>query len=124
ALRGDLGSVTGLAAAAAERRLVNAPRLAAFLEEAGLDAIVGGSQANVYYLSGYRCWLEPLMREWMMRPGSGLGPVQESLPIVTRAGAPCLVVGATFAPDALASWVDDIRVWGSFGFDEGLPAGE
>ena len=118
--------MTGLAAttAASERRLVNAPRLAAFLEEAGLDAFVGGSQANVYYLSGYRCWLEPLMREWMMRPGAGLGPVQESFAIATRAGASCLVVGATFAPDALASWVDDVRVWGSFGYDEELPAGE
>jgi len=94
------------------------------MEEAELDAVVGASQVNVFYLSGYRCWLEPLMREWMMRPGAGFGRVQESFAVVPRTGASQLVVGAAFAPDALASWADHIRVWGGLGYDDTLPASE
>jgi Xaa-Pro aminopeptidase len=104
--------------------LVNAPRLAAHREEAGLDAVVGASQANVHYLSGYRCWLEPLMREWMTRPGAGSGQAQRSFAISPRTGPPTLIVGSSFAPDALASWVDDVRVYGSFAWDDALPGHE
>lgn len=104
--------------------LVNRGRAEAFMAEAGLDAIIGASQANVFYLSGYHCWLEPLMLGWMMQPGGPSQPVQESFALLPRDGEPALVAGAYFAPDALASWVDDVRPHGALAFDDALPAPE
>jgi Xaa-Pro aminopeptidase len=91
------------------------------MEEAALDAIVAASQPNVYYLSGYHCWLEPLMREWMTRPGGSSHPAQQAFAILPRSGSPALVVGTVFAPDAVASWVEDVRVYGAFAWDDALP---
>jgi Xaa-Pro dipeptidase len=104
--------------------LVNRERVEAFMAEAGLHAVIGASQANVFYLSGYHCWLEPLMLGWMAQPGGSSHPVQESFALLPRDGEPALIVGAFFAPDALASWVDDVRVHGKLGFDDALPAAE
>ncbi len=92
--------------------------------EADLDAVIGASQANVFYLSGYHCWLEPLLLDWMARPGGTSHPVQESFALLPREGEPVLVVGAAFAPDALASWTADVRVHGALGFDDALPVAE
>ncbi len=100
---------------------VNAARAEAFMADAGLDAVVGASQANVHYLSGYHCWLDPLMLEWMTRPGGSSHPVQESFAVLPRASEPALVVAAYFTPDALASWVEDVRAFGEIAFDETMP---
>jgi Xaa-Pro dipeptidase len=102
--------------------LVNRSRLDGFMAEGGLDAVVGASQANVHYLSGYHCWLEPLMLEWMTRPGGDSHPAQESFALLARDAEPALVVGAYFTPDALASWVGDVRAFGEIAFDETLPS--
>jgi Xaa-Pro aminopeptidase len=104
--------------------LLNADRAAAYLEEAGLDALVGASQANVYYLTGYHCWLEPLMRSWMTQSGSSPHRAQESFAILPRGGRPALVAGTVFAPDALASWADEVWIVGRLDWDDALPPGE
>ena len=98
----------------------NLPRAMSFMDDTGLDAIIGCSHANVYYLSGYRCWIEPLLREWMVRPGGTSRPYQTSFAILPRVGRPSLVVAAGFVADALAGWVDDVRVWGALAYDETL----
>ncbi len=103
-----------------EKPLTNLPRAMRFMDDAKLDAIVGCSQPNVYYLSGYRCWIEPLLREWMLRPGGTSRAFQPSFAILPREGRPSLVVSAGFAADALAGWVDDVRIWGPLGYDETL----
>ena len=102
--------------------LVNRERAESFMAGAGLDAVVAASQANVFYLSGYHCWLEPLMLGWMAQPGATSHPVQESFALLPRDGAPALVIGAFFAPDALASGVEDVRLHGVVPFDDALPA--
>jgi Xaa-Pro aminopeptidase len=101
--------------------LTNRDRADAFMDDARVDAIVGASQANVYYLSGYRCWLEPLMRDWMIRPGASSRPAQESFAVLTREGGVHLVVGATFVADAISTWATDIRCWGTVAYDADLP---
>jgi Xaa-Pro aminopeptidase len=105
----------------AARPLVNGDRADAFMADAGLDAIVGASQANVHYLSGYHCWLDPLMLEWMTRPGGSSHPVQESFALLPRDSEPALVIAAYFTPDALASWVEDVRAFGEIAFDDTMP---
>jgi Xaa-Pro dipeptidase len=102
--------------------LVNRERAESFMAEAGLDALVAASQPNVFYLSGYHCWLEPLMLGWMAQPGAPAHPAQESFALLPRDGDPALVAGAVFASDALASWVEDVRVHGALAFDDALPA--
>src|SRR4029077_13826934 len=73
------GDVVGVIAAPP---LVNRERVEAFMAEAGLHAVIGASQANVFYLSGYHCWLEPLMLGWMAQPGASSLPVQESFALL------------------------------------------
>ena len=104
--------------------LLNRSRADAFMDEAGLDAVVAASQANVFYVTGYHCWLEPLMLGWMARPGGPSHPVQESFALLPRDGEPALIVSAVFAADALASWVEDVRVYGALAFDDPVPAAE
>ena len=101
--------------------LTNVPRANRLMDDAGLDAIVGCSQPNVYYLSGYRCWIEPLLREWMLLPGGTVRAFQPSFAILPRGGRPHLVASAGFAADALAGWADDVHIWGPLGYDESLP---
>ena len=98
--------------------VTNSARAESFLEDAGLDAIVGSLPANVYYLSGYRCWIESLMQEWMIRPGGSTRRAQHSFAVLLRGGGRCLIVSAVFAPDALESWADDVRVWGELDYDD------
>lgn len=107
--------------AGAEGPLTNVPRAMRFMDDAGLDAVIGCSQVNVYYLSGYRCWIEPLFQEWMLRPGGSNRLFQPSFAILPREGRPSLVVSAGFAADALAGWVDDLHVWGPLAYDDSLP---
>ena len=103
------------------QELTNVPRAMRLMGDAGVDAIVGCSQPNVYYLSGYRCWIEPLLREWMVRPGGSVNRFQPSFAVLPREGRPSLVASAGFAADALAGWADDVHIWGPLGYDESLP---
>ena len=101
--------------------MTNVPRAKQLMDDSRLDAIVGCSQPNVYYLSGYRCWIEPLLREWMLRPGGAVRVFQPSFAVLPRVGSRQLVASAGFAADALAGWVDDVHIWGPLGYDESLP---
>jgi hypothetical protein len=40
----------------------------------GVDAIVATSAANITYFSGYSCWLDPLLKEYMLSPGASSSP--------------------------------------------------
>src|SRR5262245_9017889 len=86
------------------------------MAEAGLDALVGASPANVRYLSGYWCWLAPLFREFMVRPGGSGRLVQENYALLPREGEPCLVIEPYWALNAAGSWVTDVRVGGGADF--------
>src|SRR5207253_10664383 len=50
--------------------LLNRDRALAFMRRSGIDAIVGTSSRNVLYLSDYFCWLDPMFKAYMMRPGA------------------------------------------------------
>jgi Xaa-Pro aminopeptidase len=91
-------------------------RAASFMAEADIDAVVATSPANIRYLTGYWCWLAPLFREFMVRPGGSGALVQENYALVPREGDLCLVVEPYWALNAAGGWVSDLRVAGAADF--------
>jgi Xaa-Pro dipeptidase len=100
-------------AAALAPVLPNRVRAAAFMAEAGIDAVVAASPANIRYLSGYWCWLAPLFREFMVRPGGSGALVQENYALLPREGDPCLVIEPYWGLNAVDGWVRDVRFAGA-----------
>ena len=50
--------------------LFNIPRAKSFLTQYGLDAMIATSPVNITYFTDYACWIDPLMKEYMMVPGA------------------------------------------------------
>jgi Xaa-Pro aminopeptidase len=91
-------------------------RAASFMAAADVDAVVATSPANIRYLTGYWCWLAPLFREFMVRPGGSGALVQENYALLPRDGDLCFVVEPYFALNAVGGWVSDVRVAGAGDF--------
>ena len=83
------------------------------MAEAGIDAVVAASPANVRYLTGYWCWLAPLFREFMVRPGGSGALVLENFALLPREGDSCLVIEPYWGLNAVDCVVDDVRLAGS-----------
>jgi Xaa-Pro dipeptidase len=99
-----------------QEALLNLPRALLYMEECGIDALVATSPVNVGYLSGYFCWLNSLLREYMVKPG-GTGHLPEAYAILTRDGSVALVVNAIFSADAVRLDGVKIYLFGSPGVD-------
>jgi Xaa-Pro dipeptidase len=96
--------------------LLNGPRAFLYMEECDLDALIATSPVNVGYLCGYFCWLNSLLREYMVKPGS-TGDLPEAYAILTRDGSIALVVNAIFSPDAVRLGGVKVYIFGSAGVD-------
>ena len=102
--------------------LVNKGRAEEAMRRFGLDALVAASPVNITYLSDYRCWLDPLFKEYMSAPG-GSSERGQSYALLPLEGEPALVVSALFAVNAADAWVRDLRPYGDPGLDDGLAPG-
>lgn len=102
-------------------QLVHIDRARRLMDEARLDALVVASPVNVRYLSGVHSWLDPLMRERMVVAGGGDALAIAAYAVLPREGAPALVLNAGLANNALASWIDDVRLYGARRLDRGSP---
>ena len=93
--------------------LLNRNRATTLMRQCGLDAIVATSPRHILYLSDYFCWLDPLFKAYMMRPGAPaeLAHNFAVLP-VPDLGEPALVLPAMWAANAADCWVDDIWLHG------------
>ena len=81
--------------------LFNGGRAADLMRGAGLDAIVATSAVNVAYVCGYRNRLEVETKEFMLRPGGGVGAAFTSLAAaILGARRPILAVHGLFAAGA------------------------
>src|SRR5579864_8972860 len=87
--------------------LLNRPRANQFMSQARVDALIATSPINVTYFTDYYVWLDPLMLEYMARPGasSALSPLFAVLPFE---GDPALVVSPILAANAADLWVQDL----------------
>jgi Xaa-Pro dipeptidase len=102
--------------------LLNDSRAREYLKQGQLGAIVATSAANVRYFSGYVCWMESRFREFMLQPG---GSTELSIPcfaLFSAEGSLGLIVKSALSLNAASLDVDDIRIYGSSGFDNSLPA--
>ena len=81
--------------------LFNGGRAADLMRGAGLDAIVATSAVNITYLCGYQNRLEVETKEFMLRPGGGVGAAFTSLgAAILGARSPILAVHGLFAAGA------------------------
>ncbi|HST39073.1 MAG TPA: Xaa-Pro peptidase family protein [Conexibacter sp.] len=103
-------------------RLLHLDRARRLMDEARLDALVVAAPVNVRYLSGVHSWLDPLMRERMVVAGGGDALAIGACVVLPRDGDPALVLNAGLAVNALASWIDDVRLYGPRRLDRGDPA--
>lgn len=101
--------------------LCNLERATAYMRQCELDALVATSPTNVRYLSDYTCWIDPLFKEYMVKPGGSSHPAQEQIAVLPLSGDPALLVPPLFAVNAADSWIRDIRAYGDAGLDESLP---
>lgn len=87
------------------------------MRASGMDVLVGASPAALADLADYRNWIDPLFREYMMRPGAS-SDLQQALVLLTSEGEVTLLVSAEMAANARDTTADRIVVWGS---DEAVP---
>ena len=87
------------------------------MRASGMDVLVGASPATLADLADYRNWIDPLFREYMMRPGAS-SDLQQALVLLTSEGEVTLLVSAEMAANAKGAGADRIVVWGS---DEAAP---
>lgn len=87
------------------------------MRECRMDILVGASPASLADLADYRNWIDPLFREYMIRPG-GSSELQQAIVVLTSAGEVTLLVSAEMAANAAGASADHLVVWGS---DKGAP---
>lgn len=101
--------------------LCNTERAFAFMRECDLEALVATSPINVRYFSDYTCWLDPLFKEYMVKPGASSNPAQDLCAVLPLSGEPALILPPLLAINATDLEVRDLRVYGDAGLDESLP---
>ena len=87
------------------------------MREHDVDIVVGSSPASLADLAEYRNWIDPVFKEYMMRPGAS-SELQQALVVLTIEGEVTLLVSADMAANAAGSNADRIVLWGS---SEGVP---
>jgi Xaa-Pro aminopeptidase len=92
--------------------LANTDRAQRYMDESGVDALITWSPANVRYLTGYSCWLAPLLRRFMIVPGGGGDLALRAIAVMPRDGEALLVVESLWGLNAVDAWVTDVRLAG------------
>lgn len=104
--------------------LFNKVRAEAYMEAADIDALLATSPVSITYLTDYSCWIDPLMKEYMMAPGAS-SDTGETYALYPRQGDPALVCSsALMAVNAIDLWVKDLRCYGAPGMDVSISAGD
>jgi Xaa-Pro dipeptidase len=96
--------------------LLNSDRALALMRQCDIDAIVATSPRNVLYLTDYYCWLDPMFKAHMMRPGAP-AELSHNFAVFAASGEASLVLPAIWAANAAESWVQDLWVHGSGDLD-------
>ena len=102
--------------------ILNDSRARAYLDRCGLDAVIATSPVNIRYLTEYYCWLDPLMKQYMLSPGSP-NRIFQGYALYPRDGEPALIVNPIFAANAVDLGIGDLRFYGDTGLHREWPAG-
>jgi Xaa-Pro dipeptidase len=91
----------------------NRRRADRYMTDAGVDALVTWAPVSVRYLTGYWCWIAPLLKERMVLPGGGAAPAMRNIAVLPSGGDPILIVDALWVPNTIAAAVADVRFAGA-----------
>ena len=83
-----------------------------FMERLGLDAIVTTSPVNITYLTGYRWWLDPLFKDYMVNPGGSDELIFPGYAVLPAEGPPILIVSSFLAMNAVHLDSLELHVFG------------
>jgi Xaa-Pro dipeptidase len=83
---------------------------------ANVDAVVTWAPISVRYLTGYWCWIAPLLKAYMVGSERGEAPAMRNIALLPREGSPTLLVESFWALDAVGTGVTDIRLVGDADF--------
>ena len=83
------------------------------MADAGVDALVSWAPVSVRYLTGYWCWIAPLLKERMVLPGGGASAAMRNIAVLPRGSDPILIGDALWAPNTIGDAVSDIRFAGA-----------
>jgi Xaa-Pro aminopeptidase len=86
------------------------------MRAAEIDAVVTWQSETIRQLTGYTCWIDPLLKEYMLRPGGSGATVPRSAAIVTTTGEQYLIVEPLWAMEALVEAECTVRVAGDAPF--------
>ena len=88
---------------------------------ASVDAIVTWAPISVRYLTGYWCWIAPLLKAYMVGSERGEGGAMRNVALLPRGRSPTLLVESFWALDAVGTEVTDVRLVGEvdFALDDG-----
>ncbi len=94
-------------------KLLNEARLRAMMERADLDCVVFAAPASTRYAAGTHSWLDGQLKEHMVAPAGAAHPIMRTFVVFPAKGeAPGLIVNSGLAPNAQASWIADVHVYG------------
>ena len=79
---------------------LNRLRALELMQRCQLYALIASSPVNVTYFTGYHCWLDSLMKEYMVSPGAS-DQLLLSFAVFTRDGKVILVFNSVFAVNAI-----------------------
>lgn len=99
---------------------VNISRALESMVEAGLDVLVATSPVNVTYFTGYSCWLGPVFREFMVRPG-GSCDLLPTFAVFTAKSETALVVDGVLGLNAGELDIDEIYLTRTLPMEQGTP---
>ena len=100
--------------------LLNQARARECMAAARLDALIAATPVNITAFSDFTLWLDPLFREYMVRPGAP-GQRMQRYALFPRQGPPALVVEAMMAVNAADLWVQDLIAFGAPTIEERQP---
>lgn len=103
--------------------LFNKNRALDFMRRYGVDVLIASSPVNVAYFSGYFCWLDPLFKEYMGKPGGSSNLVQNGYAVFPLEGEPAIVINALFAVNVKHLWVRDFYTFDTALLDRSLGVG-
>ncbi len=104
--------------------LFNRVRAESYMRACGVDVLIATAPVSVTYFTDYACWIDPLMKEYMMSPGAP-AHIGQAFAVYPKEGDPALICsGAPMAVNAINLWVKDLRCYGASGADFSLPTSE
>ena len=81
--------------------LFNSARAEFYMRRHHLDALIATSPVNITYFTDYTLWIDPLMKEYMVKPG-GSSDIFQGYALCPVEGEPALMsTGALLAVNAM-----------------------